>query len=343
MFVDGLQERHVLNGRYRIVRKLGEGGMGAVWLAEDILLDRRRVAIKTLPAHIVNDRQASERLRREAQISLQLNHQNLAAVRAFEVNNNQPYFVMDYVEGQTLSEHIRQYGPMADVQVFDIFAPLAEALNYAHNIGVIHRDIKPTNIILKPNGDPVLLDFGVSVDIRELARSDGQISGTIPYMSPEQISGASPNTSQDIYSLAASAYECLTGHPPFFQGDIVEQILHKDSPRIDCACWFCAQINFCISKNPAGRSRTALQFANRERRHRLFMFWVLIRAQEMTGLRIYEDRIAMIRLEEGVEQCLKKLRTQKVVSIDLPYRFPHIPARHFELSVSWDDLRALHW
>ena len=122
----GNSEHDLLGGRYRILSKLGEGGMGAVWCAYDTLLDLRKVAIKTLPLHLLDDSVGFDRLKKEAQISLQLSHPNLAAVRSFEVHDGTPYLVMDYVEGQTLTTYIHEHGPMADIEVFQIFAPMRE-------------------------------------------------------------------------------------------------------------------------------------------------------------------------------------------------------------------------
>lgn len=336
----GNSEHDLLGGRYRILSKLGEGGMGAVWCAYDTLLDLRKVAIKTLPLHLLDDSVGFDRLKKEAQISLQLSHPNLAAVRSFEVHDGTPYLVMDYVEGQTLTTYIHEHGPMADIEVFQIFAPLASALDYAHSVGVIHRDIKPSNIMLKKNGNPVLLDFGISSEIRSVVYRNGDISGTLPYMSPEQLNGDTPNKTQDIYSLAVSAYECLIGHPPFYQGDIIDQIMHGERPPLDCKCWFCIQVQFGIGLNTSLRPKSASQLANAESRRRSFTRWVLRRTEDILGMSIQDESMAMSRLEFAAENCLQQLGKQQNSTINLP--FLHA-GKHVLFSVSWNDIRALHW
>lgn len=340
MIKHGNLEYDRLGGRYRILSKLGEGGMGAVWCAEDAILDLRKVAIKTLPLDLLDDRIGFDRLKKEAQISLQLSHPNLAAVRSFEVHNGMPYLVMDYVEGQTLAKHIYQHGPTADIELFEIFAPLASALDYAHSMGVIHRDIKPSNIMLKKDGNPVLLDFGISSELRSVLYRNGYISGTLPYMSPEQLNGDPPSKSQDIYSLAVSAYECLTGRPPFYLGDIANQIMHCDRPPLDCKCWFCIRVQFGIGLNTSLRPKSAVQIANAESRLRSFTRWVLKRTEYMLSMSIQDDPIAISRLEEAAQVCLQQLGKQQKSTINLP--FLHA-GKHILFTVSRNDIRALHW
>ena len=335
-----ISKHDIFNDRYRIIRKIGEGGMGVVWLAEDILLDLRKLVLKALPIKILDDQTAINRLKKEAQISLNLSHPNLAAVRGFEVHKKQPYIVMDFVEGQTLSHYLSKQGTLSDFETFELFAPLAAALDYAHTMGVIHRDIKPSNIMLTPNGNPVLLDFGISSETRNFVNNNGQISGTLPYMSPEQLSGAPPDTSQDVYSLAATAYECIIGNPPFYKGDIAKQILYSEPPQLNCKCWFCSQIQFGLSKNMTLRTKRAIQFADAERRRRAFIRWVLHKTEGLIETSISDNPMAISRLEYIAENCLKELGKYESSSIELPFI---IPDKHIEFKVTRNDVRSLYW
>lgn len=329
-----------LAGRYRIIRKLGEGGMGTVWLAEDQALGCRNVAVKTLSPTLFGNKIALEKLKEEAQISLQLSHPNLAAVRTFDMHHDQGFLVMDYVKGQTLSQYLAHHGSMDDIEAFEFFAPLASALEYAHSLGITHRDIKPSNIMLRENGSPILMDFGISSEVQDVIRRNVPVEGTIPYMSPEQLRGESPCQAHDIYSLAATAYECLTGHPPFYKGDIADQILHAEAPILKCKCVFCQRICFNISKDTICRSNSASQIANTEKRLQSFTRWTFTKARELVGQELLECKMAASRLEYVSEECVKELIHNNVSSIDLPFIGP---GKHLKFAVSRDDLRSLHW
>ena len=218
----------MLAGRYNILRQLGEGGMGSVWLAEDRQLDNRKVAIKMLPSIVVTDKRAYQQLKSEALVSLKLVHPNIVTLRAFEENNGAPFLVMDYIEGQTLSDYLAVKGKLSEAETIKLLKPIAAALDYAHGEKVIHRDVKPSNIIIRKDGHPFILDFGIAREIQEsMTRVTGRtISGTLLYMSPEQLRGAPPAPAQDVYSFAAMVYECLKGETPFIRGDIAHQILY---------------------------------------------------------------------------------------------------------------------
>lgn len=221
-------EDMILAGRYHILRRLGQGGMGAVWLAEDRQLDNRKVAIKMLPSIVVTDKRAYQQLKSEALVSLKLIHPNIVTLRAFEENNGAPFLVMDYIEGRTLSDYLAEKGKLSEAETIKLLKPIAAALDYAHGEKVIHRDVKPSNIIIRNDGHPFVLDFGIAREIQEsMTRVTGRtISGTLLYMSPEQLRGAPPAPAQDVYSFAAMCYECLSGNPPFARGEIAYQILN---------------------------------------------------------------------------------------------------------------------
>ena len=218
-----------LAGRYRVVCKLGEGGMGSVWLAEDTKLDGRQVAIKMLPVVLVASKRAIQQLKTEAKVAIRLAHPNIATLRAFEESNEGPFLVVDYVAGRTLEDALAERGTLPEDEAIRLFTPIAQALDYAHSQKVIHRDIKPSNILIREDGSPFITDFGIAREIKDtMTRVTGRsTSGTLPYMSPEQLRGESPTPQQDIYSLAATMYECLSGSPPFHRGQIEYQIMNE--------------------------------------------------------------------------------------------------------------------
>ena len=247
----------VLAGRYHILRRLGQGGMGSVWLAEDRQLDNRKVAIKMLPTIVVQDKRAYQQLKGEALVSLKLIHPNIVTLRAFEENNGAPFLVMDYVEGQTLSDYLAVRGKLSEAETIKLLKPIAAALDYAHSEKVIHRDVKPSNIIIRKDGHPFILDFGIAREIQEsMTRvTGGTISGTLLYMSPEQLRGAPPAPAQDVYSFAAMAYECLKGEPPFIRGEIAHQILNEKPVPLSGGSHFVTSIMAGLAKKPKDRPK----------------------------------------------------------------------------------------
>ncbi|MBR3924178.1 MAG: protein kinase, partial [Kiritimatiellae bacterium] len=227
----------VLASRYRIVRQLGSGGMGSVWLAEDMQLDGKLFAIKMLPSILVANKRAYQQLKSEALVSMRLTHPNIVTLRSFEENNGNPFLVMDYIDGETLDDWLGDRGQesggrsqVSEEEVVRLLKPIAEALDYAHGEGVIHRDIKPANVMIRKDGRPFVMDFGIAREIQEtMTRVTGKMSsGTLLYMSPEQLNGDMPKKEQDIYSFAAMVYECIKGEPPFCRGAIEDQIKHKE-------------------------------------------------------------------------------------------------------------------
>ena len=249
----------VLASRYRIIRQLGAGGMGSVWLVEDTKLDNKLFAIKMLPSILVANKRAYKQLKEEALLAMKLVHPNIVQIRAFEENDNNPFLVMDYIDGVTLDDWLgdgvqelgvrevwpgrsplcgaksqeaceRPREPLLNVaDIVRLLKPIAEALDYAHAEGVVHRDIKPANIMIRKDGRPFVMDFGIAREIQEtMTRMTGRMSsGTLMYMSPEQLNGDMPKPAQDVYSFAAMVYECLKGEPPFCRGNIEHQIETK--------------------------------------------------------------------------------------------------------------------
>ena len=268
-------EGALLAGRYRVVRQLGQGGMGSVWLAEDMQLDNKQFAIKMLPSILVSNKRAYRQLKDEALVAMKLTHPNIVTLRAFEENNGNPFLVMDYIEGQTLDDYLaercddltqRHRGTevgeggagLPEAEVIRLLKPIAAALDYAHKKGVVHRDVKPGNVMVAKDGTPYILDFGIAREIQEtMTRVTGKLSsGTLLYMSPEQLHGASPKPAQDIYSFAAMAYECLKGEPPFVRGQIEYQIDNDTPAPLGPHIIISGQVMKGLAKKPEDRPDT---------------------------------------------------------------------------------------
>jgi serine/threonine protein kinase/Tfp pilus assembly protein PilF len=229
---------------YRIIEKLGAGGMGEVFLAQDLKLDRR-VAIKILPLKSIENEQAKKRLLREAKAAATLDHPNICTIHEVNEDSDSPFIVMQYVDGVTLWSKVRN-NPMAPAEVVNIGIQAAEALAEAHSRGVIHRDIKPQNVMITARGQVKILDFGLAKQIlpepstgsgvktETLLTEEGQIVGTVGYMSPEQLRGYEMDARSDLFSLGVTLYECATGSPAFTGNSAIEissQILHVEPPR----------------------------------------------------------------------------------------------------------------
>jgi tRNA A-37 threonylcarbamoyl transferase component Bud32 len=220
----GLPAGAILASRYRILRILGMGGMGSVYLAEDQKLETR-VAIKVLREVLSRDTGSVKGLIAEAKHSIRLSHPNVVRVNNFEDGETVKFLVMEYVEGQSLADRIAEKEKLSEEEVRRIGIEICKGLEHAHEMKVIHRDIKPGNILMGKNGAIKIADFGIARECRDsMSRLTSQVdSGTLLYMSPEQLLGKS-NEASDVYSLGVVLYEMLAGKPPFRSGDIPYQI-----------------------------------------------------------------------------------------------------------------------
>jgi tRNA A-37 threonylcarbamoyl transferase component Bud32 len=213
--VETLAPDRVLGGRYRLHRELARGGMATVWEAEDKVLTRR-VAIKVLHPHLAGDDGSRVRFRREAVAAAGLAHPHIVTTYDTGRDAEVAYIVMELVEGITLARLLRAEGPLPVAKALDVAAQVADALACAHAHGVIHRDVKPSNILLRADGHVKVADFGIAKAgaSTDLTRT-GVVMGTAKYLSPEQVSGASADAASDIYALGIVVYEMLCGTPPF--------------------------------------------------------------------------------------------------------------------------------
>ena len=204
-----------VDGRYRLERQIGSGATARVWVAFDIVLERR-VAIKMLEAPIGGESTHTERFRREARAVAQLQHPHIVGVLDSGEHDGVPFIVLEYIEGETLKERIRRVGRLTITESVAIAIEVARALDAAHARGIVHRDVKPQNILLDPEGGAKVTDFGIARTGNETGLTvGGRVLGTTEYVSPEQALGHDVTGQSDLYSLGVVLYESLTGAVPF--------------------------------------------------------------------------------------------------------------------------------
>ena len=210
------QKARVYNGRYELRRHIARGGMAEVYLARDLLLDRP-VALKVLFPELSIDRSFVERFRREAQAAANLSHQNIVSVYDWGEEDNTYFIVMEFVDGRPLSQVIRSEGRLLPDRAAQIGADVAAALAFAHRHGVVHRDVKPGNVLIDSHGAVKVTDFGIARggDTKENLTQAGSVMGTATYFSPEQAQGLPTDPRSDVYSLGVVLFEMVTGKPPF--------------------------------------------------------------------------------------------------------------------------------
>ena len=204
---------------YRIESLLGWGGMSVVYLAEDLRL-KRRVALKLLAAGLAEDESFRDRFLRESELAASIDHPNIVPIYEAGTTDDHLFIAMRYVEGRDLKERL-QHGRLDPADAVGIIAQVASALDAAHARGLVHRDVKPSNVLLdtraRPDGSDhvYLADFGITKRVSEDRGDDGHLLGTIDYVAPEQIAGEEIDGRADVYSLGCVLYECLVGQPPF--------------------------------------------------------------------------------------------------------------------------------
>src|SRR5580700_10370952 len=221
------QPPRVLSGRYELSHLVARGGMAEVYRAHDRLLDRP-VALKILFPELSVDRAFVERFRREAQAAANLSHPNIVPVFDWGEDGGTYFIVMEFIDGRALSSILRSAGPMHPDRAAEIGADVAIALAYAHRHGVIHRDVKPGNVLITEDGIVKVTDFGIAraINTEESLTQTGAVMGTATYFSPEQAEGMGVDARSDIYSLGVVLFEMVTGRPPFM-GDTPVAVASK--------------------------------------------------------------------------------------------------------------------
>ena len=270
----------VLEGRYKMVKKVGEGGMSFVYLATDVATNHR-YAIKVLSSALSQDDTAMARLKREASLGMRLEHPNIChIIRLGETEDGLVYVVMPFVEGEILSDRNQRMGVLPVEMTVNLVRDIAEGLHFAHQLRIVHRDLKPENIMVTKNSDgserAVVMDFGlakerrVGAEIQKLT-STGTILGTPEFMSPEQLRGKPLDPRTDVYSLALMTYEMLTGKLPFVgrtqQETMIARLrsdpipLRQMKPELNLPEGIEKTITKALSRDPDGRFPTSLEFA----------------------------------------------------------------------------------
>lgn len=267
--LDALRPRFA--AQYLLERELGRGGMGVVFLARELSLDRM-VAIKLLPPALATDPAIRERFLREARTAAQLSHPNIVPIYRADTADELVYFAMGFVDGETLAERLAARGPLPPAEAVRILREVAWALAYAHARGVVHRDVKPENIMLeRGSGRVTVTDFGIARDVRASAlTADGMVMGSVHYMSPEQVAGSDIDGRSDLYALGVVAFQLLSGKLPFdapqasavllMQATRAAPSLVSVAPAIPAP--LAMVVDRCLRKDPAERYPTGEALAD---------------------------------------------------------------------------------
>ena len=270
----GIHVAQVLSANYELENEVGRGGMGIVYCARDRRL-KREIAIKVLPPELSFRADIRQRFLREAETAAQLNHPNIVPIYTVEEKDNLVYFVMAYIKGDNLGQRLQQHGPMEPVEVRRILREVAEALAYAHHRNVIHRDIKPDNIIIdEETGRAMVTDFGIARALTDMGDSrltaTGMAIGTPAYMSPEQSAGdRAIDGRSDLYSLGVVGYQMLCGQTPFVASNTPSMLVKHLSERPipvderwpDLPPDLARAVMLCLEKDPNDRFPSAAAFA----------------------------------------------------------------------------------
>ena len=256
-----------INDRYQIIRTIGEGGMANVYLAYDTILDRN-VAVKILRGDLANDEKFVRRFQREAISASSLNHPNIVEMYDVGEDDGKYFIVMEYLEGQTLKSLIKRRGHLTLAEVIDIMLQLTSGLACAHDSYIIHRDIKPQNVLILEDGKVKITDFGIAMALNsnELTQTNS-VMGSVHYLPPEQANGSGASIKSDIYSLGILMYELLTGKLPFKGENAVEIAIKQMRDPIPSVCDFNSEIPQSIeniilkaaAKNPKNRYENVME------------------------------------------------------------------------------------
>jgi eukaryotic-like serine/threonine-protein kinase len=261
-----------IGGRYRLDRRLGAGGMSTVFLALDTVLERQ-VAVKLLAEHLADDEIFVQRFRHEALAAARLQHPNI--VQVFDSGYDEPshrhYIVMEYVDGPSCADLLREHGQLGIDDTVRIIVEACHGLDYAHRAGVVHRDVKPGNLLISnETGAVKLADFGIAKAAEQTRVTQvGSVLGTAAYLSPEQAQGKEAGPASDIYSLGVCAYQLLTGRLPYEYSSLTELALKQQNEGFEPIRRFRPEvpaeldraIQLCLSRDPDARYGSALELA----------------------------------------------------------------------------------
>jgi serine/threonine protein kinase len=247
-------------GPYRVVNVLGTGGMGLVLEAEHVLIGRR-AAIKTIRPDLVTDADLERRFLVEARAVAALDHPSIVRLYDFAFDGDTPYMVMELVAGRTLDDLVD--GPVAPRVALEVLLPVAAALDYAHQRGVIHRDVKPANVLCAEDGRTLIMDFGLALLTGfTIATEPGSIVGTPDYIAPEQLAGHRVDPRADVYSVAAVIYQLVSGRKPFGTGnwmEVASRRLVEPAPRLDGFPWeFTQALADAMERDPNSRPESVM-------------------------------------------------------------------------------------
>ncbi|WP_025619063.1 serine/threonine-protein kinase [Salinispora cortesiana] len=255
-----------LGNRYRLDERIASGGMGDVWRGTDEVLGRT-VAVKSLLPALLDDPDFAERFRGEARTMATINHPGVVDIYDFGSDQQIAFLVMEHVEGEALLATLNRVGRLTSARTMALVAQAADALHAAHLEGIVHRDVKPGNLLVRPNGTLVLTDFGIArSDLVAQLTAAGSVLGTASYISPEQATGAVATPASDVYALGVVAYQCLSGRRPFAGDNPLEIALQhvRDTPRAlpaDIPPQVRAVVERAMAKDPADRWPSAAALA----------------------------------------------------------------------------------
>lgn len=275
--------KEILN--YKIISLIGKGGMGSVYLAQNKYIQQQKVAIKIINSNMINDF-SRQTFAKEADKLARLNHPNIVHFINYHVDEEGSiYLIMEYADGYSLEEYIKNVsGLIVEDKICSFFEPLLDAFDYAHKNNIIHKDIKPANIIITKDGTPKILDFGISELLSEKGSDADQdvIMGTPSYMSPEQVKGLPLDQRSDIYSLGVLLHQMLTGNPPYDTTTLTEHEIYKhvvddELPRMKTYYKYVSDkvqaiVDKATSKKPEARYASCSEF----KKHFTMLFILLL-------------------------------------------------------------------